>query len=441
MKFKLTLLFILVAHFINGHAFEAFTPVKTIDGVKVEYGELGNQIIEPGQSGSATAIYNEQGAYILYDLEIIEQIPDLAKFLILEHERAHHRLGHSLYTKINRELMLPISSYYYASKEKDADCEAGYVLREKYGNVEREEIKSAMAEIIYALEGRRDIPLPSWLLYRIDVIDVCKDGVLLQRPKPVEQALDIRSFRMKGLTKKPMKRYHGPNCWNSALYTSGLSHQVRFTSNEEFHHLMESPYCETLETPEAGAIKVYRVDLPLVQGSQAVLHAAIWLDTELSFNKMTALSTSVYKFESHRDVDSKYGSLSPILNFPVVNQSGERLSVKCHKQSCKNIITYKKCRELQDIEEEIVREDFKEIYYKILKIERKISSHLFDARMIASSKKDKLLESLKLLEGERALLSGASELENWQVDYLKFILLSLREQLTMRQPNWLSPTP
>jgi len=426
----------------TAYASLSFRPAKTIDGVDVIYGDLNKLQIESGQSGPATAIYNELGAYILYDSNVVNHVSELAQYLILEHERAHHRLGHTLFTKIHRELKLPFSSFYQAQKEKDADCEAGYSLKDDsatFGDVSREDIKNAMSDIYYALSGSSNGPIPSWVMSRVDVIDVCYNGKLLPRPKAIEGVLNVFDQKAQGLSEKPVKRHHGPNCWNSALYMSELSHQVRFTSNEEFHHLMESPYCQTLTEPEPHAIKVYRVQLPLVEGSQREVHAAIWLDEMLSFNKMTAFSTSAYKIEEHREVDANYKFLSPVHRFTVQNNDGTNTSVGCENDKCENEILYKRCQSLREIESDIKREDYLETYRQLLRIEREISAQLFEILLVRESSREKLLAKLELLSKDLVNYDFGNDLEEWQISYFKALAQSLSEQLSMRQPNWLKP--
>ncbi len=412
--------------------------METIDGVSVSYKDFSENEFEASVGSPASAVYDQHGAFIFYDRAVIDQISDMAKYLILEHERAHHRLGHTLFTKIRRELKLGMPAFYESQKEKDADCEAGYRLREEWGGVTRSEITNAMAEIYYALGAEEGDSLPNWLLSRIDRLDVCKDGKLLKRPEVVMRATDVKAAKIEGLSSKPVKRHHGPNCWNSALYMSDLAHQVRFVSSEEFNHLMESPYCKTLDAPEVNAIKVYRTQISGVQGAAREVHAALWLDEVNSFNKMTALSTSAYQVEAHSTVDATYAQTSSVARYPVLLSSGKWSSVQCESESCENEILYKKCQTLRDIESDIHREDYQKIYNELLMLESKIASFLFDAKLVAPKILNDLIERLSIVEREIAGVSSLNDQEAWQLRYFQTISNSLLTQLTMRQPNWLA---
>lgn len=438
MKFILSALIFSYLAASSAYAIDSFKPIQTIDGVPVFYKGFQDNPFEVKVSSPAVAVYDEHGAFIFYDEKVIDSISDLGKYLILEHERAHHHLGHTLFTKMRRELQLGMPPFYESQKEKDADCEAGYRMKEELGDISREAIKSAMSEIYYALEGSEGTPLPSWLLSRIDRIDLCKDGKLLKRPKPVMDASEIFAKKSEGLSSKPLKRHHGPNCWNSALYMSQLSHQVRFVSQNEFHHLMESGYCQTLERPEEGAIKVYRADLNEVIGAAREIHAALWVSEEEAFNKMTALSTSGYKLESHDVVDQKYRWLSPSVRFSIQDETGKWGSVHCPQDKCENEILYKKCQDLSVIEAQIGRHDYRAIYDDILMIESKIASHLFNTRVIPKAQKAIFEAELLRINSVLEQLPSPQSFDKWQLQYFKYIVESLQTQLSMRQPNWLS---
>ncbi len=47
------------------------------------------------------------------------------------------------------------------------------------------------------------------------------------------------------LTNTTIKSF-APNCWNSALMVSGFTNSIRYTSDAEFWHWMNSSYCEAL---------------------------------------------------------------------------------------------------------------------------------------------------------------------------------------------------
>ncbi len=416
------------------NASSVFRPVETIDGLKVTYADINAAIIEPGQSSPGTAIYNEQGAFILYEPNIINSISELGKFLILEHERAHHQLGHTLYTKIHRELNRTTTSYYRYQKEKDADCAAGYSLQEQgdlFGSITRDSVTNAMTEIYHSLGGTPAEKLPSWVLSRISIIYECYKFNILPKPTPLMTGPDTFNKKIEFLTDMPIKRHSGPNSFNSALYLNNLSHQIRYTSKQEFHYLMESPYCKTVEGPTAQSFKIYRTALPKLKGAQREIHASISINEKQSFNKMSSSSTDPFAIEENTRINSQYQKLSPLKVFTVINEQGQRESIKCNGSSCENEVLYKKCHHINDIEEEIKRDDFKAIYKKILIFEREIASHLFSPSPLVESEGAANLEKLNYFRKVLSLLTPKNSHQKWQYEYFLSIINSLSQQIEM----------
>ncbi|GAB4420677.1 MAG: hypothetical protein OHK0056_31320 [Bacteriovoracaceae bacterium] len=416
-----------------------FRSATTIDGHPIQYADITKVQLEFGQGDMATAIYNEQGAFILYNPKIIENVSPLAQYLILEHERAHHRLGHSLITKLSREGYLERNTRFYSTKEKDSDCEAGYALKEDinfFSKIERKDIHQAMVQIYEQIGGNLNEPLPSWLLSRIDTIDLCFKGKLLKRPTPIEVA-PITS-KMYELLKKPTRKMHGPNCWNSALYLSGLSRTIRYSSNREFNVLMESAYCKTVSKPLPMAIKAYRVNLEGVRNEHREIHASLILKNNLTFNKMTVYSTSKYQIERNETVDETYLYTTSIRNFEVINENGERSSTKCPTEKCLNEIVFKKCQDLNQINSDFKKTAYRESLEKLNALEDQISSFLFKDILPDFLKIETLKSSLDELEELIKTQSPEDELESWQQRYLLSVAHSLSEQLIMKQPQWLN---
>lgn len=416
-----------------------FRSATTIDGRPIQYADITKVQLEFGQGDMATAIYNEKGAYILYNPKIIENVGPLAQYLILEHERAHHRLGHSLVTKLSREGYLERNSRFYSSKEKDSDCEAGYALKEDikyFSQIERRDIHQAMVQIYEKIGGDLNEPLPSWLLSRIDTIDLCFQGKLLKRPVPI--AVSPLNDKMYELLKKPTRKMHGPNCWNSALYASGLTRTVRYASNREFHLLMESPYCQNLSKPEPMAIKAYRVDLPGVKDENREIHASLVFNGDLLFNKMTVYSTSKYSLESTSIVDDNYLFTTSIRNFEVIDENGLRNSTKCPKEKCLNEVVYKKCQDLHQIKSDFKNPGHINILQNLSNLEDQISSLLFKDQLPTDTTIETLLGSISEIENQIEINLPENDLERWQQKYLLALAHSFKQQLTMKQPRWLN---
>lgn len=153
----------------------------TLDGVNVRYAALPEN--DPLWFGAsvASARYDENGAMIYYDQEIIERLSQYALLQILEHECAHHRLGHTLQTRNYRDAEASVPVRLTARKEKDADCEAVYIMAENYG-VSRDQLGDAFREIYQILAGSDQLDPHTYA--RMVRAQECHDG-FFQRPVPL----------------------------------------------------------------------------------------------------------------------------------------------------------------------------------------------------------------------------------------------------------------
>lgn len=163
-----------------------FSNALSIDGREILYEAKDEDFLSKRGQSVALALHDNRGPWIFYDEDLMASFSPLAKFLILEHERAHHYLGHSLFTKAYREEgeMLPASFLF--RKEKDADCAAGYRVAELMSDLSRNQIQDALVEVFAALGGDAQRILPAWLYSRIDTISTCFEGKLLPYPARTE---------------------------------------------------------------------------------------------------------------------------------------------------------------------------------------------------------------------------------------------------------------
>lgn len=162
----------------------SFPDMQTIDGQDVMYVPLSREQMEMHGHSVAFVKYDQTGAYLYYDYELMAKLSPLAKALIIEHEGAHHSLGHSLSTKMYREAQTPIPPALTYSKEDDADCEAGFRIAEQF-DTNGSEIRAAMTEIYAAMGGDVSAALPEWLYHRMSKVETCFEGQLLPRPQPL----------------------------------------------------------------------------------------------------------------------------------------------------------------------------------------------------------------------------------------------------------------
>jgi hypothetical protein len=161
-----------------------YAEVSTLDGLPVIYTPVSEETISASGKSVAYAIYRGNLAQIVYDADLFSRLDNYAKFLIMEHERAHHYLGHSLASKIFEEQNRPLEnmSLLYR-KEQDADCAAGYKSKELFPNKNRKDVLETYKKIYEALIQEASVEsFPEWVYSRADKTATCLEGVLLPYP-------------------------------------------------------------------------------------------------------------------------------------------------------------------------------------------------------------------------------------------------------------------
>jgi hypothetical protein len=99
----------------------------------------------------------------------------------------------------------------------------------------------------------------------------------------------------------------GPNCWNTALYMSGVVDVVRYTGEQEFSFWMNSPLCKELDQNapvEAG-------DLLVERGETGEQHVSVFISDELIFEKIGFEKQLQYQLTNTPNMTpetSEYGS-------------------------------------------------------------------------------------------------------------------------------------
>ena len=156
-----------------------FPACQTLSGQQVRYSPLAKD--DPLWLGSSVAFahYDDEGAVIYYDAAIFDQLSVLAQMQIIAHECAHQYLGHTEHTKNSRETQMSVSPYVKQRKEKDADCEAIYYLKETH-DISREDIADVFHEIYRVIAGPEQM---DWGTYgRMVRAQECHDG-FYKRPQ------------------------------------------------------------------------------------------------------------------------------------------------------------------------------------------------------------------------------------------------------------------
>lgn len=182
--------FLLISLLASAQDKKIFSEVYTIDDTPVEYVSLTKDEINHSNHSVAYTLYDETGAFIFYDQNLFNHISDFSKFLIIEHEKAHHKLGHTFLSKLNREKNNYFeNASHFRRNEKDADCEAGYQVRDFFKEKKASDISAAIREIYLVLNDvskSSKSNLPDDIRSRINTIITCFEGKLLPRPEKVD---------------------------------------------------------------------------------------------------------------------------------------------------------------------------------------------------------------------------------------------------------------
>lgn len=103
--------------------------------------------------------------------------------------------------------------------------------------------------------------------------------------------------------KKPAVR--GPNCWNSALYISGIAPGVYYSENE-IEFWMYSPLCQVAEKPQTGDVVNVLVLNELLKSWVESTHAYIYLDSERGLTKNGPEINADYEVMAHKTIQQLF---------------------------------------------------------------------------------------------------------------------------------------
>ncbi len=107
---------------------------------------------------------------------------------------------------------------------------------------------------------------------------------------------------------------NGPNCWNSALFLSGLVDEIRSVTYNEFRDAIESKRCTEVETPQLGDIvALRRTDAegnPLKYAMHSEIHAYTFKDQEMGLTKNGFSKKAPYIEQSHNQIFHFYKNVN-----------------------------------------------------------------------------------------------------------------------------------
>lgn len=196
------------------------------------------------------------------------------------------------------------------------------------------------------------------ILFSILLIQFSQAEVTLS--EPVTASSDSDSWDRKRLQimerLSRQKNYSfGPNCWNSALLVSGLATSIRYTSDHEFWHWMDSSYCRELGDDEE--LKKGDIGSVYAGGTDEHYHSFMRINDNENFEKgspQVEHHWGVYPFKS-----IVYPQFQKVIQRCRGNRSAQI------KNNCPTRIRYHRCqpapeniysrhRELRAIEREVM---------------------------------------------------------------------------------------
>lgn len=219
----------------------------------------------------------------------------------------------------------------------------------------------------------------------------------------------------------------GPNCWNSALYMSGVNKGIHHTSEDEFRFILESPLCEKIDKSEVGAL----VALRRVSAKGNILKGARFSEV----HGYTVLENEGVLSKNGTSVEVGYEKLTNSEVFEFYERGDKRACkiTNIPREHCNLTREYYRCHSLETYlsHNPWPSEELRLLYMKVNDLELKADSIYLSQNLSEESTliKERLQSEVDTLDKElETLYSGASMSEKAQflLDYLALRLESLR---------------
>ena len=193
---------------------------------------------------------------------------------------------------------------------------------------------------------------------------------------------------------------NGPNCWNGALYVSGVVEEKKFTSPEEWKFIL-GKHCTEVATPKYGDIgRIY-------QRSGVEVHGFIHLGEKQIFAKHGEAVKDGYQYMSYKEMLKYYG------------RTKRCRETRDTSELCFNIIKYYSCETKTE----------KNLHVQNLAFlgEELVSSPLTKYKHKENCESDSFIEREKILDEMLIEIESADKVSTFltEVDYL-----SLKSLLT-----------
>lgn len=170
--------------------------------------------------------------------------------------------------------------------------------------------------------------------------------------------------QMNFLLSKAYPAYDGPNCWNSVLFSKGISPGIYY-SDGEIEFWLQSPLCEEVKKPQKGDV----VDISRLSDSgqdYSSTHSYIYQSVNTGFTKNGPSKDEPYQLTSLENINNYY----ELTDSKCMNKSrAEGLGLKCELVS-----TVYRCRNIDTL----IPLLHEQIYYKTLvKITDRLNAKIF----------------------------------------------------------------
>ncbi len=234
-----------------------------------------------------------------------------------------------------------------------------------------------------------------------------------------------RAFKLERRVERIQKKktaLSGPNCWNSALYLSGLTSGIHHTTGEEFRFYLESPLCQQVSSPAAGDVVALRRKSStgkILRGALfSEVHGYTLLGHDLALSKNGTAAAVAYEKISNDEVFKYY-------------ERNDKRACKISgipREHCNLVREYYRCNSLESylLKKPWPTASHRLLYEKISRLEEEVDHNYLGSSSALNSDYFKAMVKYNVAALERELESlDANEKEDFYFSLLKIRLESL----------------
>lgn len=150
--------------------------------------------------------------------------------------------------------------------------------------------------------------------YRLPSAPLVKTEGLVNYQEAINLAKEERMKRRWDEARSMTLDQNGPNCWNSALYLSGIVNEIREVPNNEFRSVIESQRCQEVAEPITGDIVALRrtgaEGRPLKYALHSEVHAYTYQDEDNGLTKNGFSKKAPYIEQTHNQIYHLYKNVN-----------------------------------------------------------------------------------------------------------------------------------